>query len=456
MDWGGGRCIEDRCKLFHGEKGILLDIPSLPGSYGIGELGPHALKWIRFLSETGQRLWHILSLRETVDFERFFANTSYGWNTDLISFVWLRDEGLVAPERLEEFKQQIEKKSRAEILQCRRVLLSEVANTFEARASAELLAAFMRFKKFNQRWLGRFALFRTLKDELQTPWYAWPEALRQGDPVSLEKTQKQLREPVLRHEILQFLLARHWERVRSAANYAGIRMILSVPVSVAHDSYEVWSNPDLFFVDHEGAIQAAPGLLPSKLLPEGKIFQAPQYRWSRTKADRYRFWINRFRRELQNIDLVNLEHFHMFFECDEFGVNDSGHRRVPTSDQELFLSVREALQTNNFIASDFFEQKLIEDRAIRQLELGSAVLSLNDQKSHYSPRNIVYTSHYVTPSGSIPKSSEEFLRKTHAGALMTTLPDLLGLKLSPGELFSWRFEWLQITKEVQERLLARG
>ncbi|CAF3607237.1 unnamed protein product [Rotaria sp. Silwood1] len=42
--------------------GILLHITSLPSSYGIGDVGPEAFKFIDFLVETKQKLWQTLPI----------------------------------------------------------------------------------------------------------------------------------------------------------------------------------------------------------------------------------------------------------------------------------------------------------------------------------------------------------------------------------------------------------
>lgn len=36
--------------------GVLLHPTSLPGPYGIGDLGPEAYKWIDFLADTGTKI----------------------------------------------------------------------------------------------------------------------------------------------------------------------------------------------------------------------------------------------------------------------------------------------------------------------------------------------------------------------------------------------------------------
>lgn len=42
--------------------GILLHPTSLPGPFGIGDIGPQAYRFVDFLADTGQSLWQILPL----------------------------------------------------------------------------------------------------------------------------------------------------------------------------------------------------------------------------------------------------------------------------------------------------------------------------------------------------------------------------------------------------------
>ncbi len=50
---------------FSRSSGILLHPTSLPGPYGIGELGPEAHDFADFLHESGQRIWQVLPLGPT-------------------------------------------------------------------------------------------------------------------------------------------------------------------------------------------------------------------------------------------------------------------------------------------------------------------------------------------------------------------------------------------------------
>ena len=45
--------------------GILVHPTSLPGKFGIGDLGPEAYRFVDFLQESGQHLWQTLPLGPT-------------------------------------------------------------------------------------------------------------------------------------------------------------------------------------------------------------------------------------------------------------------------------------------------------------------------------------------------------------------------------------------------------
>jgi len=50
---------------FPRSSGILLHPTSLPGPFGIGDLGPQARRFVDFLAEACQTLWQVLPLGPT-------------------------------------------------------------------------------------------------------------------------------------------------------------------------------------------------------------------------------------------------------------------------------------------------------------------------------------------------------------------------------------------------------
>src|ERR1044071_7786076 len=76
--------------------GVLLHPTSLPGDYGIGDLGPEAYRFVDFLSSSGQRLWQVLPLGPTGYGDSPYAcYSAFAGNTLLISPARLVADGLL-------------------------------------------------------------------------------------------------------------------------------------------------------------------------------------------------------------------------------------------------------------------------------------------------------------------------------------------------------------------------
>src|SRR5258707_4506785 len=76
--------------------GILLHPTSLPGRFGIGDLGPEAYRFADFLVASGQSLWQMLPLGPTGYGDSPYAGYSaFAGNTLLISPEQLIAEGLL-------------------------------------------------------------------------------------------------------------------------------------------------------------------------------------------------------------------------------------------------------------------------------------------------------------------------------------------------------------------------
>ena len=74
--------------------GILLHPTSLPGRYGIGDLGPEAHAFVDFLAETGQTWWQILPLGPVgYGGSPYQSPSSFAGNPLLISLDRLADRG---------------------------------------------------------------------------------------------------------------------------------------------------------------------------------------------------------------------------------------------------------------------------------------------------------------------------------------------------------------------------
>src|SRR6478735_7348526 len=81
--------------------GILLHPTSLPGEFGIGDLGKHAFEFVDCLAEAKQRYWQVLPLGPTGYGDSPYQSFSaFAGNTLLISPEKLVDDGLLSDQEI--------------------------------------------------------------------------------------------------------------------------------------------------------------------------------------------------------------------------------------------------------------------------------------------------------------------------------------------------------------------
>ncbi len=304
--------------------GILFHPTSLPGKFGIGDLGPEAFKWVNFLSETGCSIWQVLPLGPTG-----FANSPYqcfsamAGNPLLISLDLLIQNELLAPEdfrNLPDFPDErvdFEKLIpwKLKILQFAYERYKE-SNVFEEE--------FSEFRKLHKNWLDDFGLFMALKDAHGLkPWVSWSVPLRERHLDALEKAKQTYPDQIEQHAFNQFLFFQQWDSLHDYATQKGVRIVGDVPIYAAHDSVDVWVNPELFFLDKIGNPTVVAGVPPDYFTETGQLWGNPLYRWDVHAEDGYKWWVERIRMMLSQVDLVRLDHFRGF----------AGYWEVP-ADQE--------------------------------------------------------------------------------------------------------------------------
>ena len=101
----------------------------------------------------------------------------------------------------------------------------------------------------------------------------------------------------------QVRFEREWTALRRYANDRGVRIIGDLPLYVGRTSADVAAHPELFDL----ALSA--GVPPDLFSRTGQLWGNPPYRWDVLHRQGYRWWIERFRHELQLFDAVRLDHF---------------------------------------------------------------------------------------------------------------------------------------------------
>ncbi|HWB83440.1 MAG TPA: 4-alpha-glucanotransferase [Bryobacteraceae bacterium] len=292
--------------------GILLHPTSLPGPFGIGELGPEALRFVDWLAEARQQVWQMLPLGPTAygdsPYQLFSA---FAGNPLLISVDGLQREGWLQASDLDAVPQFAEDCVEFEsVIGWKAGILRHAFARFHQSANA----GFDDFCRQNAAWLEDYALFMSLKKAHggEAVWTRWNPAIARREPAALETWKSRLMTEIEFHKFTQFAFFRQWRALQSYCAARGIRLMGDVPIYVAHDSADVWAHPDLFQLDEGGEPVVVAGVPPDYFSATGQLWGNPIYRWDRIAAAGYEWWIERMRAALASFDFVRMDHFRGF------------------------------------------------------------------------------------------------------------------------------------------------
>ena len=326
----------------------MLHPTSLPGPFGIGDLGDGASAFLDFLQAAGQSLWQVLPLTPTgFGNSPYAAPSAFAGNPLLIALQPLIDRGWLA----EDHAQALRELSRQRVDFARLVPLKQAALEaahlgFRERAPSAERQAFADFRDREASWLDDFALFTALRERLGTAWTDWDPPLRDRDPEALEQARRTYAEMIERHAFSQYVFFAQWEGIRTGARERGIRLIGDIPIFVAHDSVDVWTHRALFKLEPDGSPRLVAGVPPDYFSATGQLWGNPLYDWEVVARDGFGWWIERFRRLLQRVDLVRIDHFRGFDAAWEVPATAAsaveGHWQ-PGPGEEVFRAIDAAL-----------------------------------------------------------------------------------------------------------------
>lgn len=295
--------------------GILLHPTSLPGPFGIGELGEEAYHFIDFLASSQQHLWQVLPLGPTGYADSPYASfSSFAGNHLLISLRQLAKDGLLDEQAFEHIPAlPAASVDYGAVIAFKMPLLWQSFERFNNRATSEQRAGYEQFRQNNQAWLDDYALFMALKDEHHgAPWTRWERPIAAREPEAVPVWRERLAPRINFHIYLQYQFYTQWTNLRRYANERGIQIMGDLPIFVAHDSADVWAHPELFYLDDAGNPTVVAGVPPDYFSITGQRWGNPLYRWDRLAQTGYAWWIERFRAALSLVDLLRLDHFRGF------------------------------------------------------------------------------------------------------------------------------------------------
>ncbi|MDE5106541.1 MAG: 4-alpha-glucanotransferase [Trichodesmium sp. St17_bin3_1_1] len=482
--------------------GILLHPTSFPSPFGVGDLGQEAYNFVDFLKNSGQKIWQVLPLGPTG-----FGNSPYqaysamAGNPLLISPDKLKDEGWLSVRDLSDIpafpKDQVDFDL---VAQLKSSLLKTAYQNFQKDTSEEKKETFKKFCNSKAFWLDDYAFYMALRDAHQgASWHTWDKDIALRQPAALEKWQQRLADKIQYHKFLQYLFFQQWDELKSYANEQGIKIFGDVPIYVAHDSADVWANPQIFSLDsqtNEPSFMA--GVPPDYFSETGQLWGNPVYRWDKLEEENFSWWVQRIQSMLDIVDLIRIDHFLglvAYWVLPQGETTARNGEWMTAPGEALFNTIKEKLGTLPIIAEDLGVITSDVERLRDKFEFpGMKILHFafdSDSDNPYLPNNynstnwVVYTGTHDnnTTVGWFNKRSPEEQERVYrfitdsrgngihwdlihlamsSKAYMAIFPlqDILGLGEEaimnqpgvPDGNWSWRYQSEMLTSDIRDRL----
>ena len=343
---------------FPRRSGILLHPTSLPGPFGIGDLGDAAYRFVDFLASGRQTYWQVLPLSPTGYGDSPYQGLSaFAGNPMLISPERLAAAGHLSKTDIENIPAfPADCVAFGRMIPYKTDLLNRAFADFRARASGDQRAAFERFSQEQSAWLDDFTLFMALKESHNLrPWHEWEPELVRREPKALEVARQSLAYQIENQKYRQWQFFEQWLAVKRYANERGIRIIGDIPLYVADDSSDVWANANLFHFDEKLQPTVVSGVPPDYFSKTGQLWGHPIYRWDVLKQNGYAWWIARFRMAFTQSDVVRIDHFRGFYNYWEVPAGEKTAvkgRWLYGPGADVFHAVARALGDVSIIAED--------------------------------------------------------------------------------------------------------
>lgn len=362
------------------KSGILLHPSSLPSAFGVGDFGQAAYTFLDRLAEAKQTLWQILPLVPTdAGGSPYSSASAFAGNPLLISPELLLEEGLLSEADLQ--NASVPPAARVDYEKAAAVKLPLLEKAFQAFQQKETPADYAAFQAENAYWLADYALYTALKQHflsvrateeategfdlfceecagLSLPteklheyydnasWVSFPRGLKRRNALSLKKWRRQLAPAIKKEIFLQYIFRKQWQAVKAYANEKGISVIGDAPIFVSYDSADVWAHQKLFRLDSKGFPTCVTGVPPDYFSETGQLWGNPHYAWREHEKTGFAWWLSRIQKNLQDVDILRIDHFRGFSACWEvaFGAeNARGGKWTPAPGEAFFTLLKEKL-----------------------------------------------------------------------------------------------------------------
>lgn len=424
---------------FERSSGILLHISSLPGEYGIGDLGPSAHQFLDFLKKSGHKHWQLLPLNPTdviYSHSPYSSHSAFAGNPLLISPELLEQEGYVDLKKFKRPQEIEEEKVIFDAVEDYKEVLFEAAfQQFKSRSAKP--KEFVKFEKEHEAWLDNYCLYLALRNKYKKAnWVDWPKEHRDRDPEALKAAKKEMATYIEKQKFIQFLFFSQWSQLSKAAHEKEISFIGDVPFYVNHDSADCWANPEYFKLDARKQPTHISGVPPDMFSETGQLWGTPVYDWKELKKDNYAWWIARLQQNLLLFDVVRIDHFRAFAAYWEVPASEKtaiNGKWAKTPGMDFFRLLKQEYPGMPFIAEDLgvLDQPvydLLEEFNFPGMKILQFAFGDENRENPYLPYN--HLPHTLVYTGTHDNNTTRGWFKNGGAEVKEHLEDFLGQKVS--------------------------
>lgn len=290
--------------------GVLLHISSMPSPYGIGVFDENVLHFIDTIAGMGFGYWQVLPFNPPDNANSPYCSLSaFAGNYLFINPETLYQQGLIDES---DWKSNYYDGSpyTADYAFAAKQRLITLQKAF--LHIDEKMAKDIKTFELENPWLTDYAVFMAVKElENFKPWWEWSsEHAHYFDCI---RHVFDYEEKAAFWKFVQFIFHQQWAQIKHYANQKGIAVIGDMPIYVAMDSVDVWSNLPMFLIDEKTLKpQKVAGVPPDYFSEDGQLWGNPLYDWNAMKKEQYSWWIARLSHALNIYDTVRIDHFRAF------------------------------------------------------------------------------------------------------------------------------------------------
>lgn len=413
--------------------GVILHPSSFPNHHGIGNFGPSAYQFIDIIAESGFKLWQMCPLGPTSYgdspyqcFSAFAGNPYFiNWN-ELIENGYMQNEDIAELALLPR-----DKVDYGALFSLFWPIVDKAFNGFkkELKRSDKLKTDLADFYQKHDFWLYDYCNFRALKESYGNRSHLeWSHEAQSHNASPNKKRYAFVSPEAEKHAFTQFIFYQQFYQLKQYANNKGIKLIGDLPIFVALDSADVWANPSLFDLNSEGQPNKVAGVPPDYFSENGQLWGNPLFDWKVHKKQKFKWWIQRIKHNLDLYDCVRIDHFRGFESCwsvpaGEATAINGQWEKAPGS--ELFRTIENQVKDISIIAEDLgVITPQVETLLTETGFPGMAVLQFafgGDANNPYLPHNlkrnqVVYSGTHDNNTSiawydSLPENTQEHVRK---------------------------------------------